>query len=273
MKLALGKREYRHDPKTLLLIEDEIVATDVKVPDEYDYDKGKRPFPVSIYGNDAWGNCVVVGRANHANRQERLERGRTPSISPSDVILEYQNESEREFGARPIVAGDAHDNGLIVLYSMRNWRNIGWKIRAQSGTEFIHKINAYGEVSGDKDSMKRAVYLLRGLHLGLNLPQTAAVQIRNGQPWESVPTDAFDAQPGSWGGHLVYVPAYTARGLVCITWGRRQLVTWDFLTRYCDERWAVVDGLDSEKITKRMKRWLDIPALEKYLSAIALVNR
>jgi len=47
-------------------------------------------------------------------------------------------------------------------------------------------------------------------------------------------------EPGSWGGHAVFVPAYDARGLICITWGALKRMTWEFWAAYCDEAYALL---------------------------------
>ena len=43
------------------------------------------------------------------------------------------------------------------------------------------------------------------------------------------------SEPGSWAGDYIYVPGYTAQGPVCVTWGRKQQMTWAWLDEYCDE--------------------------------------
>jgi len=55
--------------------------------------------------------------------------------------------------------------------------------------------------------------------------------------------------PRSWGGHYIYVPGYTAQGPVCVTWGRKQQMTWAWLDKYYDEVYAIFDAKDSLKET------------------------
>jgi hypothetical protein len=40
-------------------------------------------------------------------------------------------------------------------------------------------------------------------------------------------------------GDYVYVPGYTARGPVCVSWGRRQQLSWALPDEYCGEPSAV----------------------------------
>jgi hypothetical protein len=74
-------------------------------------------------------------------------------------------------------------------------------------------------------------------------------------------TSGPDSKPGSWGGHYVYVPGYTPSGPVCVTWGRKQQITWAWLDKYCDEAYAIFDAknrfkksmIDKRKITAFLK--------------------
>ena len=55
-------------------------------------------------------------------------------------------------------------------------------------------------------------------------------------------TSGPGSRKGSWGGHYVYVPGYTPPGPVCVTWGRKQQMTWAWFAKYCDEAYAVFDA-------------------------------
>jgi len=43
------------------------------------------------------------------------------------------------------------------------------------------------------------------------------------------------------------IPGYNETGPVCVTWGRKQQMTWSFFDKYCDEAYAIVDDKDSAK--------------------------
>jgi hypothetical protein len=58
-----------------------------------------------------------------------------------------------------------------------------------------------------------------------------------GQPWTVVPDDG-----GIVGGHAVVVPMYDnpSNMLTCITWGQRQMLTWEFWQTYVDEAYVLL---------------------------------
>ena len=60
---------------------------------------------------------------------------------------------------------------------------------------------------------------------------------------------AGDGKPGSWGGHAIPVVAYDSRGLIVVTWGALQGMTWSFWEAYCDEAYAILspDYLDGKQ--------------------------
>jgi hypothetical protein len=77
----------------------------------------------------------------------------------------------------------------------------------------------------------QSIFLYGGVYIGLALPVTA----QNQDVWDVVPHGGADAEPGSWGGHCVFVPKYDQHGFTCITWGALKTMTLAFWKKYCDE--------------------------------------
>ena len=69
-------------------------------------------------------------------------------------------------------------------------------------------------------------------------------------------------------GHYVYVPGYTKTGPVCVTWGRKQQMSWAFVEKYCDEAYAIFDAID----TPEKKRNLDKKKINEFLKNCAPVS-
>ena len=88
--------------------------------------------------------------------------------------------------------------------------------------------------------MKQVIAYLGNAYLGIQCPVSAqqqyAQQSQTGQlvPWTVVNGSTIN------GGHCIVAVGYTAEGLLCVTWGTIVLVTWAFLTKYCDEAWALL---------------------------------
>ncbi len=117
-------------------------------------------------------------------------------------------------------------------------------------------LDAFASITpGDHATVKDAIWLLGGVYIGLALPLSAQHQA----VWDVTPDSSQnwfdhwfahsgmarsnpggDPTPGSWGGHAVYVCDYSPRGLVCITWGKLQLMTWPFWDKYCDEAYGLL---------------------------------
>ncbi len=72
------------------------------------------------------------------------------------------------------------------------------------------------------------------------------------------------SRPNPKNGHYVYVPGYTKSGPVCVTWGRKQQMTWAFLNKYSDEAYAIIDAVNSAK----KKRNLDEKKLNVFLANV-----
>lgn len=257
-QLRLGKQDYKYDNRTLFMAR--FVLPDIRVPAKFDFDKGRSPFPVRMWGNDAWGDCVIAGEANHLLRMERVEQRRTILLNDQDVIERYKSLSG---AASP---GDGNDNGLVILSAMQNWHNFGWMTGGidRSGNHRNYSISAYGELEvNDRNQLRMASYALHGIHLGLMLPRAAQGMTSEGV-WHYEGQSGPEWQPGSWGGHLVYSKAFDPESLEILTWGRKVKVTNEFVEKYADEAWAVVDNLDSW----RVKQTIDVTKLTNELSQI-----
>ena len=156
------------------------------------------------------------------------------AIRDKDVIDQYFSES----GGR--------DQGLVMLDSLKEWRKDGWRIGARKiacirygGTSY--DIWAFAEVnSKDHDEVKQSIYFLSGCYAGILVPQSALDQFESGKAWENIGDNNIR------GGHCIYVQMYDeSKGLLgCVTWGKIQMMSWNFWDRYCDEAYAIVDNKD-----------------------------
>lgn len=242
----LGKGRARRDERNFKFAA--LLRAPVKVPPEYDFDLKHRGIPTPMFANDVYGDCVIAGRAHQTLRFELIEQGSRISITDRDVLREYLKET-----------GGA-DDGLVVLDSLRRWRKAGWPVGAGTKKR-TYRIKAFTELARpNHGQVKQAIWLDVGVGLGLSLPASAQDQVQSGKPWDVV--KGPPGRIGSWGGHYVYVPGWTRAGPVCVTWGRKQQMTWAFFDRYCDEAYAIIDAINA-----KLRRALDVPKLNRMLAA------
>jgi len=229
----LGKAPAKYDKRNLMFAA--ILKAPVAVPNEYDFDLKHKEIPTPMYANDVNGCCVISGRAHQTLRFEDIELKKVISITDQDVLNEYFAET------------GGPDSGLVVLDSLNIWRQKGWKA---AGRKLA--IRAFTQLNQKKHKeVQTAIFLDRGVGLGVSLPKSAQAQISAGKPWDVV--SGPSGKPGSWGGHYIFVPGYTKIGPVCVTWGRKQQMTWKFVDKYCDEAYAIFDAADTTKTKKALK--------------------
>ena len=240
----LGKKPAKRDRRNLQL--KAILRAPVKVPDEYDFDTTHIGVPTPVFANDRVGDCVIAGRAHQTLRFELVERHAVIKITDSEVLKEYFLET------------GGPDTGLIVLESLKRWRKRGW---IAAGDRYF--ITAFAEIDRSAPGeVKRTVFTDLGVGLGVSLPVSAQNEFEAGKPWAT--TTGPGSSAGSWGGHYVYVTGYTALGPTCVTWGRKQRMSWRFFGKYCDEAYAIIDALD----TAKKRRVLDRKKLENFLNSL-----
>jgi len=247
--MKLGKKEYKEDTRTVRMAR--FLDLEIKPPKKFDFDKGRAPFPVRVWGNDAYGDCVFAAQMNELLRNERVETRRTVKAQDQDVIRTYQMLT----GCR--APDDARDNGYVMLDGFNFWRHTGWTVDTRN-----YKIAAFGELNAhDHNQLRLGCYLLRGVQFGFALPRSAQAQTRNGY-WD-VAVGA-GSEPGSWGGHAVYGKKYDDGNFYVYSWGQEIRVTNDFIDKYADETWVIVDALDPW----RKHPALDVDKLVAYLHSI-----
>lgn len=238
----LGKAPAKKDKRNLLfaaVLRPKVPA----LPASYDFDTTHHGIPTPMFANDNYGDCVIAGRAHQTLRFEDIEQKSVLMITDKDVLREYMKET------------GGKDTGLVVLDSLNEWRQKGWKVGKHT-----YEIQAFAQVNfKNKNEVRQAIYADVGLGFGVQLPTAAQGQIQTGQPWDV--TTGPDAAPGSWGGHYIYVCGYTPSGPVCVTWGRKQKMTWAWVNKYCDEAYAIFDArntfkkslIDKAKVTSFLK--------------------
>jgi hypothetical protein len=223
----LGKSTAKRDKRNFKFAT--LLEAAPTLPPSYDFDTKHTGIPTPMFANDTLGCCVISGRAHQTLRFEDIEQGSVLMISDKDITKEYFKET------------GGPDSGLVVLDSLNLWRHKGWKVGSHT-----YRIQGFAEINRrDHEQVKQAIFADVGAGIGVSLPKTAQAEIHTGQPWAT--TTGPGSAPGSWGGHYVFLCGYTPAGPVCVTWGRKQQMTWAWFDKYCDEAYAIFDAQNKFK--------------------------
>ena len=223
MPLMLGKKPAKHDARNLLVKD---IIKEVALPSSYNFDTKHKGIPTPMYGNDVHGDCVIAGRAHQTLRFEVLEQKKILPITEAEVIREWKKEN-----------GNTED-GLYVLDSLKLWRKNGWIAGGKK-----YKIKAFAQNNpANSTEIKTTIYNNVGIGLGLSLPDTWVDEFDAGKPWKDT-----SESPNPYNGHYVFVCGYTKTYLTCVTWGKKQKMTWNFFREYTDEAYACIDALNAKK--------------------------
>jgi len=232
--MKLGKKPYRHDPRTLLL-EDYVDGSHLPlIPASYD--QGTRITDWPMLANDRLGDCTSAGAGHAVQTFVADSRDVILNVTDTNAINFYEL-----FGYNPDDPNT--DQGANELDVLRVWSKVGYPVTDAAGTVDKHRIAAYTLVNPRNMRLqKAAIYLFGGLYSGVALP---AIAQEMGDHW-MLPSDLGDpyAQPGSWGGHCVWTVSYDANGVKVVSWGQLITVDWNFIAHYFDEQWAILSSQD-----------------------------
>jgi hypothetical protein len=220
-----GRLAPKRDDRTLLLSRYLTAAPELPTaPAECDWTQHIATNAWAMLLNDQLGDCTIAAAAHMTMAWSSNASPSYHVVPPteSDVLAAY----EAVTGYNPQTG--ANDNGAAELDVLRYWQSTG--IAGNQCAAFV-QIDP-----SNLDHVKLACWLFGGVYLGVNMPSSADSQFEAGQPWDTTwwPYPVI-------GAHAVPALAYDSTGLLVVTWGRTQAMTWRWFQRYCEEAWAVLD--------------------------------
>jgi len=226
-KMKLGKKPRHYDRRTLRLAK--YLTPQLPPPPPSVTNSGSvTSWGMMLNGPNTYGqgipsvglgDCTIAGVA-HAVQVWTLMKGQEVTV-PDSTVLHYYEQWD---GYNP--SNPKSDDGGDELNVLKDWRKQGF-----SG----NPLQAFADPDPqDELHVKQAIMLFGGLYIGLQLPISAQTQ----DVWDVA--SGPNGQPGSWGGHAVFVPDYDPQTLTCITWGQLKKMTWAFFGTYCDEAHALL---------------------------------
>ncbi len=238
-----GKLNPRLDSRTLKT-EDFLPSDLLPAPSRYDvlssvylqtgqYDETQL---FSMDGNDKHSCCTIAALA-HAITVYRGLLGEVKIIPEQTVIDVYLQ-----------LTGGA-DLGLTAL-DVLNW----WRKNPVEGDQIL----AYASLDiSEPENVKQAIHLFGGLYLGFAVQKNAESDFQNGITWT----------PGNntGQGHAVFVTGYEEDSITILTWGKKQLATWDWLFDQGDEAYVI---LPPEAESYGFADWFDFEQLRSALAKI-----
>jgi hypothetical protein len=176
--------------------------------------------PISMWGNDQYGDCTFAALANFRAICAAKESERFPTRT-QDVVDAY------------LAFTGGKDEGAVehdVLALAQTGVQLGgaepWKLAAWCSVNL-----------SDRETCRSLVALFWSLYLGVDLPLTAQEQ----EVWDIA--YGKRAQPGSWGGHALLWSGFQADGTAeLVTWGAVKLATPAWLATYCEEAYVLLDA-------------------------------
>ncbi|MBV9987662.1 MAG: hypothetical protein JO301_08280 [Chitinophagaceae bacterium] len=230
-KMKLGKRPPRLDDRTFQLSSYLNDEERPPMPHEWRWAEKIEPTKWGLMRNKRAENCTCAAAGHFimawTSSTGKMKRPRDKAVMQTYIALT---------GYDPVT--DANDDGAYSIDVLKYWRK-----NDIDG----HKILAFAAMDPKNHrQIKEAIYLFGGCFAGLALPLSAQKQA----VWDVPPGGATGrGELASWGGHAVLIIGYSKEGLLCVTWGKEKMLTWDFWDAYCEEAFAAFseDFIKDEK--------------------------
>lgn len=189
--------------------------------------------PWHILGNNEAGNCFWAGRAHELYLRSAL-KGNRAHVTTWDTFDDYHDCTGFVYG------DEATDQGTDLQKGASYCRKIGIRDVADKR----HKDGAYAAIQpGNLAELVAVAKEFGAAGVGLLVGDNQQEQFANNQPWSGPP----GPNPGY---HYVPVIDWFNSDLVCVTWGRWQLMTPSFFESQCDQALAYIP---EEAMTPQMQ--------------------
>ena len=193
-KMFLGKRPRRDDLRTLKLAR-YLTSSLPLAPASADYTCGITEWGMML--NDQLG-CCTIAAVGHAVQTWTANASKHEINFPDVVIRDYYQTWD---GYNP--ADPSTDAGGVELDVLNDWRQQGFAGQT---------LDAYAAIELDQGphpvlpmiSVMDAIWLFGGAYIGVELPLSAQDQ----DVWDVPANPGPNDEPGSWGGHAVYLVGY-----------------------------------------------------------------
>lgn len=157
-----------------------------------------------LFGNGVSGDCVIAALANVSEAD--AARAGVPFRLGTGAVMRFYRAVETPPG------------GTDFVTAFR-W----WQRHAFAGGRLVH----FYPIATTKRNIEVAIDQTGAVVQGLTLPESI-VRLRPGQPWD---LQWLRGQTSPLGGHAVALVGYNSRGVVAVTWGYRNFISWPFLLR------------------------------------------
>jgi hypothetical protein len=245
VKRAYGKQPARADARRIQLA---VYQSAILPPAPVTCDRTYGLTDWGVMRNDTIGLCAYASAGHMQMGWSLGARKKAVIIPDADIVQAYA------VGTGYDPATGAGDNGSNLLNVQEQWRTAGIAGNRIVASGALDLRNA--------GSIREAVYYYGGAYIGVMLPASAEQQTDAGLVWT---TPWFSPIVG---GHAVPILSYDAHHVWLITWGKVQCATWDFIFRYCDEAYAIVDPLWITADSVAVDSGLNISALVADIAAV-----
>lgn len=201
------------------------------------------------------GDCAWAGPA-HEEMEACKNAGRPiPAFTCLNILQQYAAYSGYNLQTG---ANDAGSSVRDVL----NWRQKKGLVDSAGAP---HKIGTYVALEpGNTDQLWEALWLFESVGIGIHFPNSAMDQFNTGQMWSVVAGATLE------GGHYIPLVGHPIESVwTCVTWGKRQTMTAQFLSTYCDEAWAYVDPERYSAVTGKTLQSFTDADLEQYVTQLS----
>ena len=213
--------------------------------------------PSSWYAYNGVGCCAWSG-PGHETMTTDKNGGRTVA---KFTCLNIANQYAEYLGLKSAQDLSASNDQGSQVRDVLQWRATKGLLDASGQT---HKVGVYVALEPTNlQDLWEALWLFECVGIGINFPGSAMDQFNAGQIWSVVNGAQIE------GGHYIPLVGHpVSSAWTCVTWGKRQMMTNQFIQTYCDEAWAYITPERYNEVTGDTLQGYNDADLEKFISLV-----
>jgi hypothetical protein len=200
-------------------------------------------------GNDTVGDCACA-MVSHITMVDTANNGQIVIPSTADTLALYSAVTGYDPSQTAADGSNPTDQGTVMTDLLAYLQK-------------VNQLEAWAEFeTGDLLHYRQVVNLFGAAMLGVQVRQCDMNAFRAGDPWDKTTGKVL-------GGHAVPVVAADVDGVLIVTWGALQRVTYAWLEKNCDEAYA---GISNEWLNKASQETPSGFNLSQLTTDIALLH-
>lgn len=211
----------------------------------------------SLYAYEGAGDCAWAGPGHETMAVEHNVKSPVAPFTAANILDQYA----QYLGLPDYQALNSDNDRGSDVQEVLKIRSTTGLLDTNGKAHFISE--PFSLEVGNFEELWEGLYFFDCVGIGINFPESAMNQFNNNQCWSVVPGAQIE------GGHYIPLVGRPAQNIwTCVTWGKRQTMTKNFIKQYMDEAYVYLTEERYSSVTGETPQGYKDIDLEKFIALV-----